>query len=124
MPGADLGVQFNFEYRAADATASPYMQLGAVVRAGLQGLREALPMPTATTSDPEQMSMEQRSSLNIARLPLSLAEALDALEADEVAKAWFPPAMLDAYLRHKRSEIELMRELSPEEQCARYVSSY
>ena len=30
---------FNFEYRAADAAASPYLALGALVWAGLDGLR-------------------------------------------------------------------------------------
>src|SRR5690606_19084505 len=42
-PGADPARQFNFEYRAADAIANPYLQLGVLIRAGLEGLRRDLP---------------------------------------------------------------------------------
>jgi glutamine synthetase len=38
-PGADVAKSFNLEFRAADAAAAPYLALGAMVRAGLDGLR-------------------------------------------------------------------------------------
>ena len=36
---ASVARQFNVEFRVADATASPYLALGALVHAGLDGLR-------------------------------------------------------------------------------------
>ncbi len=44
----DVARQFNFEYRAADATANPYLQLALILYAGLAGIRDDLPMPRPT----------------------------------------------------------------------------
>ncbi len=37
--GADAARQFNIEYRVADAAASPYLALGALIWAGVDGIR-------------------------------------------------------------------------------------
>ena len=58
------------------------------------------------------------------RLPTSLGEALDALEADHAAQGWFPPLLLEVYLRHKRGELELLEGLSESEQIERYARAY
>jgi len=44
MPGTpdDVARKFHFEYRAADAAASPYLVLAALLKAGLTGLDEGL----------------------------------------------------------------------------------
>src|SRR5271167_3776511 len=39
--------QFHVEFRATDASASPYLALGAVIFAGTDGIRRALPLPAA-----------------------------------------------------------------------------
>ena len=120
-----VAAQYNFEYRAGDATASPYLALGAVVNAGLQGLREDLPMPHVMDGvDPEDLGDHEKRALGIARLPTSLTAALDALEGDETARNWFPAPLLDAYMRYKRYEVEMMKGLSPGAQCARYAEVY
>lgn len=124
LPGADVAAQYNFEYRAGDAVANPYLALGVLVRAGLEGLREELPMPEPTECDVDRLGGEERERLGIVRLPQSLGEALDALEADTVAKSWFHPQLLNAYLRFKRAEMSLMADLSPAEQCQRYSAVY
>jgi len=121
-PGRDVAAQFNFEYRAADACASPHVALAAIVRAGIQGLDEALPTPAA--ADPETMSEAERVDHGLARLPGSLAEALAALEADPAAQGWFPPRFVDVYRRHKHCEAAVMADLDPEARCARYRAVY
>jgi glutamine synthetase len=123
-PGLDIAGQLNLEYRAADSAASPYLQLGAIIRAGLQGIRDNLPTPSITETDPDTMSAEELITRRIERLPRSLEEALDALEADKLAGSWLPAPLLDIYLRHKRAEAEMFRELSEDEQCARYTAAY
>ena len=120
-----MAAQYNFEYRAGDATANPYLALGAVVNAGLQGLREDLPMPQVMDGvDPENLGDEEKQALGIARLPTSLNAALDALDSGATASGWFPPPLLDAYLRYKRYEVEIMESLSPDALCARYAAVY
>ena len=54
----------------------------------------------------------EREAAGIRRLPQSLGEALDTLEATPEARDWFGPVYLDAYLRHKRGEIKMVAEMT------------
>jgi glutamine synthetase len=116
--------QFNVEYRVSDATASPFMALGAIVHAGMDGIRNAmrLGMPPAQTI--WEMTQEQRRDLNIATLPGSLAQALDLLAGSETVRGWLGPQLFDAYIRLRRSEIAAVRQLSDDAICARYAAAY
>jgi len=105
----DVARQFHVEFRAADAAASPYLALGAVIFAGVDGIRKSLPLPVGSAP---------------AALPRSLPEALDRLAANETAAGWFGPTHLDAYLRFKRVEAEKVAGLSEAELCARYAEVY
>jgi glutamine synthetase len=120
----DIVAQLNVEYRPADATASPYLLLGSIIMAGLQGVRDQLPRPQPTEGDLTTWSQAQLDAVGVRRLPSSLAEALDALEADQVAQSWLPPLMLDVYLRHKRGELQQVEGLSEEEMADRYARAY
>jgi glutamine synthetase len=117
--------QFNFEFRAADATANPYLQLATIIRAGTIGLRENLQTPEPTSGvDPDSMDEAERTQRGIRRLPSSAGDAMDALEADPVAVAFLPTVLTRAYLANKRAELDLTREWSPEELCRRYAAVY
>ena len=70
------------------------------------------------------LSEAQLNTLGVRRLPTSLSAALDALEADQVAQGWFPPLLLEVYLRHKRGELQLLEGLSEDEQIDRYARAY
>lgn len=120
--GADPAKQFNVEFRPADAAASPWLALGAVVWAGVDGISRGLSLPPQR--DVAAMAPDQRRAAGIAELPHSLGEALDCLEATPQAADWFGAAYLDAYLRHKRAELAMVADLTPEELCARYAESY
>jgi glutamine synthetase len=107
---ADVARQFNIEFRVADGAASPYMALGAVIFAGADGLQRKLALPpSADGTDP---------------LPHSLARALDNMAGSEAVAQWFGPVFLEAYLRHKRSEVQHVSEWAVNELCARYFEVY
>ena len=117
--------QFNFEFRAADATANPYIQLAVMIRAGLEGLRQNLALPEPTINqDPGNFSEAERRKRGIVRLPATLAEALAALDADKTVQGFLPPRFLTAYRDNKRSELELTKDWDGEELCRRYVEVY
>jgi glutamine synthetase len=120
----DVARAYNVEYRAADAAASPYLLLAALVRAGVQGLRESLPPPEPTQEDLALRTEAELEARGLRRLPTSLTVALAALESDDVARSWWPPRLLDVYLKHKRGEIALLDGLSEEEQARRYALVY
>ena len=121
---ADRGEAFNIEFRFTDSTASPYLAIGAVVRAGLQGIRDGLPPPTLVDGEPDDLSADEREARGIRRLPTSLEQALEAFEADETVKGWFTPTMVQAYTALKRHEMRLYSESRPERMCERYVQVY
>jgi glutamine synthetase len=106
----EIARQSNVEFRVSDASASPYLALGAVIFAGADGLRRKLSLPAAGGQG--------------SALPHSLAEALTAMEASDAVGEWFGPVFLEAYLRHKRAELAQVAELSPAELCARYAEVY
>jgi glutamine synthetase len=107
---------------ADHAAASPYLALGAIVWAGVDGLRKGLVLPPPRNV--AALSPQERLAAGIAELPHSLAEALDFLAATPEAKDWFGPMYLDTYLRHKRAEIAMVADLNEDELCARYAESY
>ncbi len=123
-PGADVGEQYNFEYRAADAAANPYLALAVLIHAGLEGIANRLPPPEVTETHPADFTAEELRRRGIVRLPQSLPEALQALEADAAVRSWFPPPLFDVYLRCKRWEVDFMGKLPVDEQCRRYVEVY
>ncbi|WP_099867262.1 glutamine synthetase family protein [Pararhizobium haloflavum] len=122
--GADISRQFHFEFRAADAAASPYLVMAALIAAGLYGLDEPLPTPHVCHGAPQNMSDSERRELSIERLPQSLSEALDRFEAEEKLISFLGEEFIAAYLAHKRFEASAMSDLSIEEQCERYRLAY
>jgi glutamine synthetase len=115
---------FNLEFRPPDPTASPYIVLGALIRAGLEGIRDQLPLPAICEGDPADLAEEERAALGITPLAATFEQALNAFETDPVARTWMPPQMLESYLSVKRTELEITRSMSPEEVCELYASVY
>lgn len=116
--------QFNIEYRAADATASPYLQLAALVNAGLQGIIDDLDIPLPTTGDLSQMSEEKLKTMNVVRLPTSLGDALEKMYSEPVFRNWFPGNFIDVYFKHKSCEYDYVKDLDHNEICERYAYLY
>ncbi len=124
LPGSDPAASFNFEYRAADAAANPYMVLGALVWAGLKGLRDKRRLREPTARDPDEMNIAEREALRLVHLPRSLSDALLLLEQNETMGQAMGAEFRAAYLMHKRSEIDFLKDYSPEAQIARYADAY
>ena len=116
--------QLRLEYRAADAAANPHLALGALLLAGLQGIRDGLEPAPILECDPAQLSAAEAESYGVGALPDSLSGSLAALAEDEKARAWMTPLMYDAYIAVKRSEVEAAEGVDQAELCARYGQIY
>jgi glutamine synthetase len=123
-PGREIARQTHLEFRAGDATASPYVQLGALVRAGLEGMRANLPAPPLVEGDPADLSAAQLNKLGIRRLPETLLAALAELEKDATAMGWLPEPMRRSFFAMKRTEMAKLQHLDSAGQCARYAAVY
>jgi glutamine synthetase len=116
--------QFNFEYRAADATAAPHLTLAALIEAGLTGLRAGAPTPEATTEDLSLLPPATLAARGLQRLPESLEDALTALDASTTLRAALPARAIDIYIAHKRGELAHVAPMSPDARFSAYASVY
>jgi glutamine synthetase len=124
-PGAaQPASQLRLEYRAADASANPYLALGAIVLAGLDGVTRRLPEPPLLEGEPAQLEQAQAERFGLDALPDSLAASLEALAGDQTAREWIPQLLYDAYFALKRAELDGTTGLELDALCARYAAIY
>jgi glutamine synthetase len=124
LADASAEEQLHLEYRGADAAANPYLALGAIVRAGLEGVREQLPAPPILDRDPAQLDAEEASRFGVGALPQTLAEALRALADDSAVRGWMTPLLYQAYISVKQAELDAAAGVDLEELCRRYGAIY
>ena len=94
----------NAELKASDASCNPYLALGGLIAAGLDGLERGLEPPAPVTVDPGGLAERDRDRRGIARMPVSQAEALDALSHDHLLRDALGPDLAESYLAVRRSE--------------------
>ena len=107
----------NLELKPSDSSGNPYLALGACIHAGLDGIRRKLDPGEAVNVDPATLTDDQRRAVGAHRLPASLAEALDALEADELLMESLGDLRRRAYLAVKRSDVAAFADADPAYEC-------
>ena len=75
----------NLEVKPVDGSANPYLALGAIVAAGLDGLERDLRLPEPVTVDPASLSAAERRKRKVEQLPSSLGAAIAGARALERA---------------------------------------
>lgn len=116
--------QYNFEFRAGDAAASPYLALAAIVHAGAQGIEDGLPAPAVTEEDLSLLSAAELEQRDYIRLPQSLDEALRRFEGNDTVCGWFPGDFAANYVTHKRGELAFLEGMDQAARCAAYEAAY
>jgi glutamine synthetase len=96
----------NAELKASDASCNPYLALGGLIAAGLDGLDRGLEPPEPVEVDPATLSDEDRAARGIDRMPATQGEAIDALAADELLLGALGEELAGSYLAVRRSEWE------------------
>ncbi len=96
----------NVELKSADATCNPYLAVGGLIAAGLDGIERGLELPAPVQVDPATLPRAQRDAAGIRPLPASQREALDALAADDVLTCAMGEVLARSYLAVRRSEWE------------------
>jgi glutamine synthetase len=94
----------NLELKASDSSSNPYLALGGLIAAGLDGINRQLTVGDPALVDPGNLSEAERQARGIRRYPTTQAEALDALAADAVLMEALGPGLAEPYLAVKRSE--------------------
>ena len=94
----------NLELKASDASANPYIALGGVIAAALDGIERGLDPGEPVNEDPGNLTDAERAQRGIVRFPETVGGALDALERDEVLMAALGAPLGIEYLKVRRAE--------------------
>jgi glutamine synthetase len=99
----ERGSGTRLEVRVADGAANPYLMTAAILAAGLDGILNKLEAPEPVVG----MSYENESA---PVLPMSLEEALDALQKDTVLRQILQGPIVEVFDVLKRDEIRRYKE--------------
>jgi len=92
-----------FEYRSVDSAVNPYLTMAALIKSMEDGLDNDLdPGPPEERNIYEAMDQGK----DVKKIPMSLGEALIALDKDEVVKSALPGDMYRVFEHYKRDEWE------------------
>jgi glutamine synthetase len=94
----------NLELKASDASANPYISLGGVIAAALDGIERKLDPGQPFDQDPGNLSDAERKKRGVRRFPESASEALDELEKDSVLVAALGAPLATEYMKVRRAE--------------------
>ena len=114
----------NLELKPSDHSGNPYLALGSLLAAGLDGVQKSIDPGEPQEVDPGNYSDEERERRGIRLLPTSLDEALDELERDEVLKEALGPLLATSYIAVKRNEAAFFRDKTPEEEANQHFYKY
>jgi glutamine synthetase len=100
----------NVELKASDSSSNPYLALGGVIAAGVDGIDRSLELPPPTTIDPHLLSADERRAIGAERLPQSLQEAIANLRRDQVLLEALGERLAGSYMAVKEADIAAFAE--------------
>jgi len=105
----------NLEVKAMDAAANPYLALGAIVAAGIDGLERELSLPEPVLVDPASIPAAERRAMGVRQLPSSLGAAIRELERSALLREAMGDVLFDSFLATRRAERKAFEGKSPED---------
>ena len=114
----------HFEFKTVDASANPYLALGSVIVAGLDGINRGLDVGEPVAVDPGNMMQAEREARGIDALPSSLAEAIAHLNNNDVLKNALGSELAQAFIAVRQAEWEGMKNMEIEEEVKILLSRY
>ena len=103
--GSEMG-SANIEIKPTDNSANPYIAFGSMIAAGLDGIDRGMePNPGQFAErNPGDLTAAERARRGISRLPATLAEAIEALEADALFAEQMGPLLADSFISLRKAE--------------------
>jgi glutamine synthetase len=96
----------NIELKACDSSSNPYLALGGLIAAGLDGVERELELPEPATTDPHALLPDARAAIGAIRHPGSLRDAIDNLKADRVLLEALGERLSTSYIAVKELDVE------------------
>jgi glutamine synthetase len=120
QPGKEAHTRL--ELRCPDPSNNPYLASAVMLMAGLDGIRQQIPLPDALEETLVRQDRSRQRQLEV--LPSSLGEALDVLAQDDVILAALGPYISDRYVAAKRQEFEEYNRQVTAWELERYINHY
>jgi glutamine synthetase len=108
-------IRANLEIKCFDLSANPYLAAGALIAAGLGGMRSGARLPAEIEGDPVGLTAEELADRGIRRLPRTLPEAADGLEHSPALSQAMGEPLFEAFLAVRRAEAELFAGATADE---------
>lgn len=121
---AARGMSTRTEVRCPDPSTNPYLALAMMLNAGLDGIKNDLPVPDSVDEDIFEMTAEEMADAGITVLPGSLMESLEELKASPIAKDTLGPHIFEKYIELKQTEWDEYRCAVTEWELDNYLSVY
>jgi glutamine synthetase len=121
---ADNGNIKHFELKTVDASSNPYLALGAVIAAGMDGIRENMELSKPVQKDPATLSSHERNEFGVKPLPCNMKEAIKNLEGNIVILKAMGSELSKSYLAVKNAEYETLQNLSIEKEVDLLLEKY
>jgi glutamine synthetase len=96
----------NIEIKAVDGSSNPYLALGAIIAAGLDGIEREIDPGEPLPVDPADLSEHERERRGIRDVPSSLRAAVAELAGDPLYKARMPDLLWRGYQQVKLAECD------------------
>ncbi|MBV8263461.1 MAG: type I glutamate--ammonia ligase [Candidatus Eremiobacteraeota bacterium] len=84
---AAAGGEARIELRSPDPSCNPYLALACIITAGLDGIRRKLVPGDPIDINVAELTDDERAAMGVEQLPLSLYDAVQALDKDHVMRA-------------------------------------
>ena len=121
---ASRGMGTRTEVRCPDPTCNPYLAFAMMLGAGLDGIKNDLPVPDAVNADIFEMTAAEKKEAGIASLPANLYEAVQELKASPIALEALGPHILEKYIEGKEQEWDSFRIAITDWEHKTYLSRY
>ncbi|HXM57473.1 MAG TPA: glutamine synthetase family protein [Candidatus Dormibacteraeota bacterium] len=96
----------NVELKACDSSSNPYIALGGVIAAGLDGIERELEPPPPVLVDPHSLGDAGRAAVRATRHPGRLGEAIACLRDDGLLMEALGDRLGASYIAVKESDVE------------------
>lgn len=114
----------HFELKTVDASSNPYLALGAVIAAGIDGIREEMELPEPIQKDPSTLNSTELHEMSVKPLPSDMKEAIGYLEENKVILTALGPELSKSYLAVKNAEYEALKKLETDKEVDLLLEKY
>jgi glutamine synthetase len=121
---AKRGLSTRCELRMPDPSCNPYLALGVMLAAGIDGISNKLSPPLAIQRNIYHMSVRDRRKHKIKELPGTLREALVILKRDKVIKQALGEHIFNQFIEAKTVEFDDYRITVHDWERERYLAEY